>query len=276
MPELPEVETVKNGLIQAVLNKKIVGLNVRNPNLRNPVPVGKLNLLIPGSKIVDITRRAKYLLLYLNVKNILIIHLGMSGQLLLCSEEDELNKHDHVIFRLEPKGQLRFRDPRRFGLIDICSDDRVARYPLFKNLGVEPLSDSFTFDYCLSKAGKSQRSLKSALLDSSFVTGLGNIYVNESLFRAGLHPQRTVNSLKKSDWKSLVFFIGEVLREAIKKGGTTLKDEGFQNVLGSGGHFQIDLKIYGKTGENCRNCGGLIVRFVQQNRSSFVCPDCQK
>ncbi len=276
MPELPEVETVKNGLIQAVLNRKIVDINVRNPNLRNPVPVGKFNLLIPGSKIINITRRAKYLLLYLDIKKIIIIHLGMSGQLLLSSEEDELNKHDHVIFQLEPKSQLRFRDPRRFGLIDICSDTKITRHPLFKNLGVEPLSDSFNSDYCLSKAGKSQRSVKSALLDSSFITGLGNIYVNESLFRAGLHPLRTVNSLKKSDWKSLLFFICEVLREAIKKGGTTLEDEGFKNVLGLGGSFQIDLKVYGKAGENCRNCGGLIVRIVQQNRSSFVCPECQK
>ena len=276
MPELPEVETVKEGLIRAVLNRKILEINVRNPNLRYSVPVAELNRFVSGRRIVNITRRAKYLLLFLSKKTALIIHLGMSGQLLLTTEEEPLNKHDHVIFSLEQDEQLRFRDPRRFGLIDVCPDSELNEHRLFNHLGIEPLSDSFSVEYCFAINSKSKRSIKSALLDSSFVVGLGNIYVNESLFRAGIHPNRTVNSIKKSEWNSLIFSIREVLQEAIELGGTTLKDEGFQHVLGLGGRFQINLKVYGKAGEKCPNCEGKIVRILQQGRSSFVCSRCQK
>lgn len=275
MPELPEVETVRKGLVHAVLNKEIIGVTVRNLNLRYPIPVKKLEHNVTASFVIKIKRRGKYLLLYLNNSSTLIVHLGMSGKLLLANEKEKLDKHDHVIFSLA-SDELRYRDPRRFGMMDIIKNSDIQNYKHFKHLGIEPLSGDFNIDYCLSKVCKSQRPIKNTIVDASFVVGIGNIYANEALFKSKIHPNRPTNRLKKTEWNNLISSIQEVLKDAIKQGGTTLVDEGFRNLLNMGGDFQINLQVYGRAGESCPNCGELIERIVQQGRSSFVCSNCQK
>jgi formamidopyrimidine-DNA glycosylase len=275
LPELPEVETVRQGLLQAVINKKIVDVNVRNPKLRFPIPTEQLEKLVIGGKIIDIRRRAKYLLFKLDNKSTIIAHLGMSGNFLFISSEQEFDKHDHVIFYLESQEQLRFRDPRRFGMIDAVLTSDLENHKRLKNLGVEPLSNFLTPQYCISKVGKSERPIKNCLFDGTFIVGLGNIYINEVLFMAGILPDRPAKSISKNEWEKLVSVIKEVLTKAVEQGGTTLQDEGFMNVLGDGGHFQVSLQIYGKAGEKCSICTGQIERIVQQNRSSFICKNCQ-
>lgn len=276
MPELPEVETIRNGLRHAVIQQKILKVEVRNPKLRFPVKIEVLKKLVTDKKICDVRRRAKYLLIDLDNRATLIAHLGMSGKFLLLQSFEELDKHDHVIFYLDSNEQLRFRDPRRFGMIDAVLTAQLEDHPRLKNLGKEPFAPSFTPDYCISKVGKSERPIKNSLFDSSFVVGLGNIYVNEALFQAGILPSRSSKSLSQEEWKKLIFAIIEVLKKAVEQGGTTLQDEGFRNILGDGGHFQVSLQIYGKAGETCSKCNGLIDRFVQQGRSSYVCKTCQK
>jgi len=275
LPELPEVETVRKGLLQAVLNKKIKNVTIRNPKLRYLIPVDKLKQSVIGSSVIEIKRRAKYLLLNLDNNSTLIVHLGMSGKLLLIAQNEQLDKHDHVIFSLSAD-ELRYRDPRRFGMMDIIKNSDIQNYKHFKHLGVEPLSDEFNFDYGLSKVGESQRPIKNTIVDASFIVGIGNIYANEALFKAKIHPSRPTNRLKKTEWNNLISSIKQVLQDAIKQGGTTLADEGFQNLLNMGGGFQINLQVYGRAGKSCNVCGETIDRIVQQGRSSFVCVNCQK
>ncbi len=276
MPELPEVETVRQGLIQAVLNRKIKDVEIFQPQLRFPVPVEKLQRGIIGCEFRSIQRRAKYLLLELNNGLSLIVHLGMSGRLFVTSHNSKIDKHDHIIFRLEGGDHLRFRDPRRFGMIDIYPSDDLENHARLKELGVEPLTSDFDNNYCLKKGKNSKRPIKNMLMDASFVVGLGNIYTSEALYDAKIHPARASNLLTKKQWKMLIGSIQSVLKEAIVQGGTTLQDEGFKNVLGSGGMFQLKLKVYGKAGEPCETCGHSIIRLVQQGRGSFFCKKCQR
>ncbi len=276
MPELPEVETVRQGLIQAVLNRKIKDVEIFQPQLRFPVPVEKLQRDIIGCEIRSIQRRGKYLILELSNNLSIIVHLGMSGRLFVTSHNSKIDKHDHVIISLEGGEHLRFRDPRRFGMIDVYPSDDLENHARLKELGVEPLTSGFEINYCFNKVKNSQRPIKNMLMDASFVVGLGNIYTSEALYKAKIHPGRASNSLIKKHWKLLIASIQSVLKEAISQGGTTLQDEGFKNVLGSGGMFQLKLKVYGKEGEPCEICGHPITRLVQQGRSSFLCKICQR
>ena len=208
-------------------------------------------------------------------KSTILAHLGMSGNFLFINSNEEFDKHDHVIFYFESKEQLRFRDPRRFGMIDVVLTSELENHKRLINLGVEPLSNLLTPEYCISKSGKSERPIKNCLLDGTFIVGLGNIYINEILFIAGILPNRPAKSISKDEWKKLVSGIKKVLSKAVEQGGTTLQDEGFMNILGDKGHFQVSLQIYGKTGEKCPKCVGQIERIVQQGRSSFICKNCQ-
>ncbi len=275
MPELPEVETVKRGLQLTILNRRISMVTVRNALLRYPVPEKRLATEARGAAFSAIDRRAKYLLLHLSNGTTILAHLGMSGSLLVTSETDELDKHDHIIFSLDSHEQLRYRDPRRFGMIDLIATKEVHNHPRIVRLGVEPDSDQFNVEYAIAGAGKSRRAIKSVLLDSTFVGGLGNIYVNESLFAANIHPAREAYSLKNMEWEKLIQSIRKVLRAAIALGGTTLQDESFRDVLGAGGRFQIQLQVYGREGEKCFRCGAGIERIIQQSRSSYLCENCQ-
>ncbi|MEE9168359.1 MAG: bifunctional DNA-formamidopyrimidine glycosylase/DNA-(apurinic or apyrimidinic site) lyase [bacterium] len=276
MPELPEVETVRLGLIQAVAKKRIVDVDIRQEQLRFPVPTARLHQDVVGRRIESIHRRAKYIIFQFSRGRSMLVHLGMSGKLFVTSPDAEMDKHDHVIFLLGSGEHLRFRDVRRFGMIDVCKTSELSHHPRLKDLGVEPLSDDFHLAYCLERAKNSQRPIKNMLMDANVIVGLGNIYANEALFAAKIHPQRDSGSLNEKEWRKLMEAIRSVLQEAIAQGGTTLQDEGFRNVLGTGGMFQFKLKVYGREGEKCPRCGRKIVRFVQQGRSSFVCRKCQR
>ncbi|MDZ7268682.1 MAG: bifunctional DNA-formamidopyrimidine glycosylase/DNA-(apurinic or apyrimidinic site) lyase [candidate division KSB1 bacterium] len=274
MPELPEVETVRRGLQQALVGKKITAVSVRETRLRVPVSAGRLRRWIAGQRVVGVTRRAKYLLCRMQNEAHLLIHLGMSGRLLWCEAGRALDKHDHVRFALEDGSELRFRDSRRFGLVEAVAPHRLADCVHLQHLGLEPLSPQFQPERLYDQTRGLARPIKNYLMDASKIAGVGNIYANEALFRAGLRPQRPAGRLKLEDWRRLVAAVRETLELAIANGGTTLSD--FYNSNGEMGYFQQHLKVYSRAGEACLTCGATIKRVVQVGRSSFYCPHCQK
>lgn len=274
MPELPEVETIKRALALKLPGRRIVQITIRDPRLRWPVDESRLQQLILEQRIEKISRRAKYLLVHTAAESILIMHLGMSGRLLLLAEKRPLHKHDHVIFNLDNGSELRFRDPRRFGMIDAISPGGETLYPRLKDLGVEPLSTSTKAEALYDRAKLLNRPIKNLLMDANFIVGVGNIYASEALFHAGIHPICPARKLRLADWKKLLDQTRHVLRTAIEKGGTTLKD--FVNSDGETGYFQLSLAVYGREDHPCLSCGSNILRIVMVGRSTFVCPKCQK
>ncbi|RMF57499.1 MAG: bifunctional DNA-formamidopyrimidine glycosylase/DNA-(apurinic or apyrimidinic site) lyase, partial [Calditrichaeota bacterium] len=204
MPELPEVETIRRGLSKHLPGRTIQRVTVREARLRRPVNTHKLDELVAGARVARIRRRAKYLLIELQSEATLIVHLGMSGSLLLLTEARPVEKHDHVIFHLDHGWELRFRDPRRFGLVDAVRTREVRTYPRFVHLGLEPLSARTKPDVLFDKAQRSTRPIKNLLMDGTFLVGVGNIYANEALFHAGIHPARPAGSLTASDWQRLL------------------------------------------------------------------------
>ncbi|MFQ5606201.1 MAG: bifunctional DNA-formamidopyrimidine glycosylase/DNA-(apurinic or apyrimidinic site) lyase [bacterium] len=273
MPELPEVETIRRALRATLPGRKIEKILVRDARLRWPIDEIRLQQLVVGQEVLDIDRRAKYLLIQLRKGSTLIVHLGMSGRFLLLMEPLPFEKHDHVIFYLDNKTELRFRDTRRFGMIDAVPPGGVENYPRFINLGVEPLDSKTTSEMLYEKSRNSKKPIKNLLMDGNFMVGVGNIYANEALFYAGIHPQMPSNTLSKKDWRRLHKSICMVLNKAIEKGGTTLND--FVNSNGEIGYFQLSLSVYGREGEKCLRCKSIIERYVQVGRSTFFCPGCQ-
>jgi len=273
VPELPEVETIRRGLLPHLLEKKVVAVEVRDSRLRLPVRKAELQRCI-GQRIVAISRRSKYLLLELSEGDVVVMHLGMSGRVLLVPKETPFERHDHVILSLPQGRHLRFRDPRRFGLVVVVRHDEVQAHPLFVNLGVEPLSQDFTAGYCHESGKNSDKPIKNFLMDASKIVGVGNIYANEALFRAGHAPKKKTRRLKLSDWQGLCVEIRNVLNEAIAQGGTTLND--FFNSNGESGYFQQSLKVYDRAGLPCFQCGKSIIKIILAGRSSFYCKNCQR
>lgn len=273
MPELPEVETIKRGLNQFLPGKRITRIVVRDSRLRWPVAESKLKKWLVGGEIRQVERRAKYLLVRMQNAATLILHLGMSGRLLLLANATPLDKHDHVVFYFADGFELRFRDPRRFGMVDAVAADEIERHPRLVGLGLEPLARGTLAGLLHAKAKASQRAIKNLLMDSTFIVGIGNIYANEGLFWAGIHPAVPANELSLADWQKLLRELRGVLNEAIRKGGTTLND--FVNSAGEAGYFQLALAVYGKEGQACPRCESKVERLVQTGRSSFVCPQCQ-
>ncbi|NIR47138.1 bifunctional DNA-formamidopyrimidine glycosylase/DNA-(apurinic or apyrimidinic site) lyase [candidate division KSB1 bacterium] len=273
MPELPEVETIRRALSKHVLGKRFQRVLVRDRRLRWPVDELKLRQGIIGQEITRIDRRAKYLLIRLKDDRTLIIHLGMSGKLLLLANSTPFEKHDHVIFYFDDGTELRFRDTRRFGMVDMIHENEMAAYPRFVNLGYEPLARKTTAEVLFERAKSLKKPIKNLLMDANFIVGVGNIYANEALFYAGIHPQKPAYQLGKGDWQRLLHELRGVLRRAIRKGGTTLTD--FVDSNGDTGYFQLSLAVYGKTGETCPRCQSIIEKFVQVGRSTYVCPGCQ-
>ena len=268
MPELPEVETTRRGIEPHLLNHTIKSVVVRHRGLRWPIP-GDLEKQLAGQRIKSITRRGKYILL--GVKNgTAIIHLGMSGSLrrVNCSVTPE--KHDHVDFVL---GQycIRFKDPRRFGAILFTNDDPL-QHKLLKHLGPEPLNKEFNGDYLFQRSRNRKISIKQFIMDSKVVVGVGNIYVSESLFYAGINPNRQAGKISKIRYLELAKAIKKVLRAAIRQGGTTLQD--FTNSDGNPGYFKQKLAVYGREGEPCILCGKPIKHVVQGQRASSYCSHC--
>lgn len=273
MPELPEVETIRRGLLPVLLKSRMVGVRVRDGRLRVPAVEADLQQCV-GQQILGISRRSKYLMFELANGRVVVIHLGMSGRLLWVSRETPFDRHDHVIFTFAKNQQLRFRDPRRFGLVVVTSEDAINDHPLFSNLGVEPLSAEFSAEYCFGLGKKSEKPIKNFLMDATKIVGVGNIYANEALFRAGHAPKKKTRRLKLPQWQVLCAEVRNVLTEAIAQGGTTLND--FFNSQGEAGYFQQSLRVYDRAGKPCVQCGQPICKIVLAGRSSFYCKTCQR
>ncbi|MFQ5652470.1 MAG: bifunctional DNA-formamidopyrimidine glycosylase/DNA-(apurinic or apyrimidinic site) lyase [bacterium] len=273
MPELPEVETIRRALAKYLPGQRMERILVRDGRLRWPVDATRLGQLLIGERIQAVERRAKYLLIRFERDTTLLIHLGMSGRLLWLTESPPFEKHDHVIFTLAGGAELRFRDPRRFGMVDAIAPGALGTYPRLRNLGLEPLARTTRATPLFERARRRHRPIKNLLMDASFMVGVGNIYASEALFHARIHPARAAGSLSREEWQSVLGSVRGVLRKAIRKGGTTLND--FVNSNGETGYFQLSLAVYGREDQPCPKCGTPVERFVQVGRSSFFCPVCQ-
>ena len=271
MPELPEVETTRRGVEPHILDKKITNVIVRERRLRWPVPVSLKKKLL-GQKIINVERRAKYLLLYVE-QGCVILHLGMSGSLRCLTDKSAPGKHDHVDIIFSPDTTLRLRDPRRFGSLHWTEDDPLE-HKLLKHLGPEPLSKDFTGEYLHKLSSKRSQAVKTFIMDSRIVVGVGNIYASEALFLAGVNPKKAAGKISKERYIKLATAIKKVLNRAIKKGGTTLQD--FVNEQGEPGYFRIELKVYDREGEPCKKCKAPIKQVRQGQRSTFYCSVCQR
>jgi len=271
MPELPEVETTLNGLKPYIEQQVIANVIVRHLNLRWPIPAD-LKKHIINQKIIGAERRGKYILLKTKVGTI-IIHLGMSGSLRILTSGVPPKKHDHVDLEFSNNKVLRLTDPRRFGAFLWTSDDPL-NHPLLKNLGPEPLNRVFTGKYLWERAQGRKVAIKSFIMDSKIVVGVGNIYATEALFNAGIHPALAAGKLSQTQYETLVHAIKAILRFAIKQGGTTLKD--FLQSDGKPGYFKLHLKAYGRNGLPCLNCKKTLKEIKLGQRSSVYCPICQK
>ena len=272
MPELPEVETVRRSLAQ-LRGSRILAVTVHDARLRRPIAIAALTQRVSGRRVLDVRRRAKYLLFDIEGGSVMLVHLGMSGRLCLLSADAPAQRHDHVVWRLEDGRELRYNDPRRFGLIDAFGGDGEATHPALCKLGVEPLDKAFGGALLFRATRGIARPIKSFLLDGTRVVGIGNIYACEALFRAGIHPATPARRLARARNDELVRAIRATLRSAIARGGTTLRN--FANTDGKAGYFKVRLQVYGREGEPCRRCASPIVRMVQAGRSTFYCPGCQ-
>jgi len=280
MPELPEVETVCRGLAPVLEGHRLRRVIARRPDLRFPLPEG-FGQRLTGRQVNKVGRRAKYILIYLDDGAVLIWHLGMSGRVLIY-EGTHLNgappeqAHDHVIFETDDNAIVRFNDARRFGFMDLTDERNLDSHPMIARLGPEPLDATFDAKALAARLKGKRTSIKSALLDQGVVAGLGNIYVSESLFRAGISPRRSAHTVQGQRAERLVTAIRDVLAEAIKAGGSPLRDHRQTN--GELGYFQHQFAVYGKASKPCpnRGCGETIRQIVQSGRSTFFCPRCQR
>jgi formamidopyrimidine-DNA glycosylase len=271
MPELPEVETTRRGVAPAAVGRRISEIVVREPRLRWRVP-RQLPRAAAGQHVLDVRRRAKYLLFDLE-HGALILHLGMSGSLRVTPATTPPLLHDHVDIALDSGVCLRFNDPRRFGSLLWTDADPLA-HPLLASLAPEPLSAEFNGEY-LTRAAKGRSApIKQLVMNSRVVVGVGNIYASEALFRAGIRPRRAAGRIKRTEFDALAREIKAVLKDAIRAGGTTLRD--YINPQGMPGYFRQKLYVYERAGEACRRCATPIRTFVQGQRSTYFCPSCQK
>jgi len=268
MPELPEVETTKNGLERLLTNRKITKVEILNSNLRWVVDQS-IKSKITNQTIRSFTRRGKYIIFNLE-KGYLMVHLGMSGKINVVDINEPSKKHDHFLLFFK-NIVMRFNDPRRFGSIFYLDS---LNHKLIDNLGVEPLEDSFHKNYLFKNSRNKTQNVKAFIMDSKVVVGVGNIYACESLFKTGINPKTQANKISKQRYIYLTENVKKVLTKAIRAGGTTLQD--FAKVDGKPGYFSQELSVYGRENENCYNCNGKIKRIVQNQRSTFYCPKCQK
>lgn len=271
MPELPEVETVIQGLKPVMEGASFERVQQNRADLRYPFPEDFIKRLI-GHSVTHISRRAKYMIAELDSGESLIMHLGMSGRVSVT--KDYLpKKHDHAVFYMSTGAIITYNDARRFGFIDLWPTPLLPEYRAFRNLGPEPLSDDFTSSYLYDLTRNRQSPIKSLLLDQRVVAGLGNIYVCEALFVAKIHPSRAANQITKPEMTLLTQSIRDVLLKAIAAGGSTLRDH--QQPHGEMGYFQHQFQVYGREGEACPRCGAPIWRMQHSGRSTFYCSSCQ-
>ncbi len=284
MPELPEVETVCRGLRPKLEGRRLTRVLQRRPDLRFPLPEAFAERL-EGRRVTRIDRRAKYILMHLDSGEILLCHLGMSGRMLLMNcETRPLDRHDHVVFFTEDGGEIRFNDARRFGVMDLIAPADLARHRLLKDLGPEPLSNAFNGPELAARLEGRRSPIKAALLDQKVVAGLGNIYVSEALFFAGISPRRQAYTVQAGRAERLAAAVRQVLEAAIAAGGSSLRD--YVQADGELGYFQHHWAVYDRAGEPCPGCDcgaatgasgeGGIRRIVQSNRATFYCPSRQR
>jgi formamidopyrimidine-DNA glycosylase len=277
MPELPEVETVVRGLARALTGKRLRRLELTRPDLRSAFPKG-LAQRLENRHVERFSRRAKYILMQVEGGGVLILHLGMSGRLIIAppGKAPPRDKHDHAVFHFEDGTELRFNDARRFGLLDYAEAGDLAAHPRFKQVGPEPLSNEFNGPALALLLKGKKTSIKAALLDQRVVAGLGNIYVCEALFGAGLSPRRLAGTVQADRAERLAAAIRDVLTRAIAAGGSSLRD--YVQTSGELGYFQHHWAVYGKEGEPCPgcDCGKGIKRIVQGGRSTFYCAKRQR
>ena len=283
MPELPEVETIMRGVSLFLEGATIKKVRLNRPDLRWPFPENFVNRL-SKTKVLGLKRRSKYILVDLSTNETLLIHLGMSGRILISGskignffrEPTKISKHDHVIFELNDGTIITYNDPRRFGAMDLAKTNDLNNHKFLKKLGPEPLGNNFNSDYLRSKLSKKESPIKNVLLDQSVVSGLGNIYVCEALFMSGISPKKKAFKISKDECEELVQNIRIILNAAIQAGGSSLKD--FTDIQGNSGYFQFEFYVYGRENNWCktRDCGHKIQRISQSGRSSFYCPSCQR
>ncbi|MHB8790014.1 MAG: bifunctional DNA-formamidopyrimidine glycosylase/DNA-(apurinic or apyrimidinic site) lyase [Desulfobulbaceae bacterium] len=275
MPELPEVEVTRQGLLPALPGCRIVKIGRSSKRLRVEVSLSLLNRHLRGETIKTIDRRAKYLLFRLAGGATLVLHLGMSGKLSLVPAEAPRALHDHLWLELDTGMELRFNDARRFGSILLWP---AAKAPQMEaafgaQLGVEPLGPDLSDSYLLARSSSRTQSVKSLLMDSRVVAGIGNIYANEILFAAGLHPLTPANRVQRAQWQKIVTASRRILRAAIRAGGSTIAD--FLGASGHPGYFQLQFTVYKRQGQRCRKCGQAIVKTIAGGRATYFCPNCQ-
>ena len=270
MPELPEVETTRRGIAPHIVGERISQVIVRDRRLRWPVP-RNINKQLTGQTVSRVDRRAKYLLIYTE-DACLIMHLGMSGSLRIIKNETPPNKHDHLDIVFESDTILRLRVPRRFGSIHVTTGDPL-KHELLRHLGPEPLDNSFDGNYLYLKSRGRKQGVKTFIMDSRNVVGIGNIYACEALFSAGITPRRAAGRISRERYTKLAAAIKAVLNDAIRAGGTTLRD--YVSGDGNPGFFELQLRVYGKTGRPCPRCKKPIEQIRQGQRSTFYCPHCQ-
>ncbi|WP_300033141.1 bifunctional DNA-formamidopyrimidine glycosylase/DNA-(apurinic or apyrimidinic site) lyase [uncultured Roseobacter sp.] len=283
MPELPEVETVRRGLTPAMQGAVITRAEVNRPDLRWPFPE-RMAERLTGAQVLGLRRRSKYILADLDTAETLLIHLGMSGRMLISGdplgqfvhEHPAPEKHDHVVLHMDNGARITFNDPRRFGAMDLMQTAGAESHKLLAVLGPEPLGNDFHESHLIDAFRGRMTPVKSALLDQKIVSGLGNIYVCEALFRAKIHPKRKAGRISEPRVASLVPIIRQVLADAIDAGGSSLRD--FRQADGELGYFQHSFDVYGRENDPCRaaGCPGVIGRIVQSGRSSFYCAQCQR
>ena len=282
MPELPEVETVLRGLLPAMGGQRIVRADVNRPDLRWPLPERMADRLT-GQTVMALRRRSKYILADLTSGETLLIHLGMSGRMLVSGQmlgdfhfdHPATQKHDHVVLHMENGARITFNDARRFGAMDLLATAGAEAHPLLALIGPEPLGNGFDETYLVARLKDRNTPIKSALLDQHLVAGLGNIYVCETLYRARISPAAKARDLTKHQAAALVPIIRQVLTDAINAGGSSLRD--YRQADGELGYFQHSFQVYGREGQPCQSpgCHSTVARMVQSGRSSFYCPTCQ-
>ena len=286
MPELPEVEVTRRTLLKFIENKVIKNIKINNPNLRFKIPANfKKN--VTGQKIIKVLRRSKYILIYLKNDYVMIAHLGMSGKFLIKNNysKDFLktsyysnefsSKHNHLEFFFSNNLKVIYNDPRRFGFFLLDKISKLDVNKFLSKLGPEPLGKDLKKDYLILKTKATQRTIKTLLMDQSFISGIGNIYANEILFLAKISPNKISSKLSLVDIGRLHPSIGKVLKRALKLGGSSIKD--FKSSVGEKGRFQNEFKVYDREDLKClrTGCSGLIARVVSQGRASFFCDECQ-
>ena len=275
MPELPEVEVTRQGLLPFLPGQRITGITRGSKRLRGDTPRRQLTAALVGNTVRTIDRRAKYLLLRLHGGTTLVIHLGMSGKLSLVPATTARARHDHLCLRLDNDMELRLNDARRFGSILLwpAAEARQLEEAFVARLGVEPLGPDLTAEYLLTRSRSRRQPVKTLLMDARVVAGIGNIYANEILFAARLNPLTPASLVTRTQWSKVIAAARRILQAAIRAGGSTIAD--FLGASGHPGYFQLQFAIYHRQGLPCRRCGQAIVKTVLAGRATFFCPDCQ-